>query len=284
MISSAATPATGEPRKPRGESPQASWVCRPTASRRCQIAGTSSIRIQWYWMFCRSVMSALFRPKSVEMPPRTRSCSALEQGAVAADAEHEELVVELLGLQGAGLAAVEPGLALRVEAPPAEPAAQVAAVDGGEAAVGVDVLDPRADVERVVVLLGLLVGVQRLAVAERPLALAALGPGTAGCGRGRRESGTASRWSCARVSSGGRGEDARIAEDPPDTVVEVYASARAPCWSAGRSGGVLGHTHHAAGTTEVHVAASHEVRRRCSGHAEKSHGSDVDPTNPNLVW
>ena len=40
--------------------------------------------------------------------------------------------------------------------------------------MGVDVLDPGPDVERVVVLLGLLVGVQRLAVAERPLTLAAL--------------------------------------------------------------------------------------------------------------
>ena len=110
----------------------------------------------------------------------------VQQGAVGADAQHEELVVELLRGQRTGLAAVEARLALGVEAPPAEPAAQVAAVDGGEPAPGVDVLDPGADVQRVVVLLGLLVGVQRLAVAERPLALAALGtrPARDRCSRG----------------------------------------------------------------------------------------------------
>ena len=77
MISSAETPATGEPRNGRGESPQASTLDIPTASRRSQISGTFSISIQWYWMFCRSVMSAEPRPKSVEMPPRVRSLSAL---------------------------------------------------------------------------------------------------------------------------------------------------------------------------------------------------------------
>ena len=64
-------------------------------------------------------------------------------------------------------------LALGVQAPPAETAAQVALVDAVEAAAGVDVLDARPHVERVVVLLDLLVGVERLAVAQRPLALAA---------------------------------------------------------------------------------------------------------------
>jgi hypothetical protein len=61
MISSAAIPATGEPMMTRGQSPQASVVDRPTASSFAQIAGTSSIRIQWSWMFCRSVMSAVPR-------------------------------------------------------------------------------------------------------------------------------------------------------------------------------------------------------------------------------
>jgi hypothetical protein len=59
-------------------------------------------------------------------------------------------------LECSGLAAVEAGLALGVQAPPAEPAAQVRAVDGVEPAECVDVLDAAADVERVVVLLGLL--------------------------------------------------------------------------------------------------------------------------------
>ena len=75
MISSAAIPATGEPRITRGQSPQASVVLRPTASSRRQISGTSSTRIQCNWTFCRSVMSALSRAKSTEICPMTRTCS-----------------------------------------------------------------------------------------------------------------------------------------------------------------------------------------------------------------
>ncbi len=74
MISSSAIPATGEPRMTRGVSPHASVVDRPTASSRFQISGTSSILIQWYWMFCRSVMSAVPRANSSEISPITRSC------------------------------------------------------------------------------------------------------------------------------------------------------------------------------------------------------------------
>ncbi len=61
----------------RGQSPQASVVSRPTASRRSQIAGTSSTRIQCSWTFCRSVTSATSRPYSVLISPMTRSCSAV---------------------------------------------------------------------------------------------------------------------------------------------------------------------------------------------------------------
>jgi hypothetical protein len=102
--------------------------------------------------------------------------------AVDAHAQHEELVVELLGLQRRGLATVDAGTTLRVQAPPAEASAHVAGIDRVEAAVRVDVLDAGAHVERVVVLLGLLVGVERLAVPERPLALAALLARTSGGG------------------------------------------------------------------------------------------------------
>ncbi len=56
-----------------GVSPQASVVDSPTASRRFQISGTSSIRIQWYWTFCRSVMSAVPRANSCEISPMVRS-------------------------------------------------------------------------------------------------------------------------------------------------------------------------------------------------------------------
>ncbi len=75
MISSFATPATGDPRNGRGESPQASMLESPAASSRSQIAGTSSTRIQWYWMFSRSVTSAVSRAKSTPMVPSARTVS-----------------------------------------------------------------------------------------------------------------------------------------------------------------------------------------------------------------
>ena len=109
-----------------------------------------------------------------------------EDAAVAADTEQEVLVVELVRLERPGATAVDAGLALGVEAPPAHPAAQVARVDRREALAGVHVLDARADVEPVVVTLERLVGVERLGLAERPLALV-LGRTGAGarCGRAR---------------------------------------------------------------------------------------------------
>ena len=150
-------------------------------------------------MFCRSVMSAVSRANSVEIWPIVAQLLGGQLAAVDADPEHEVLVVELPRLEDRGAAAVDAGPALGVEAPPAEAVAQVGGVDRGEAAVGVDVLDAGPDVERVVVLLGLLVGVERLAEAERPLALAAL----AGAGprpwSGQRRS-TGDRWWCWGVS------------------------------------------------------------------------------------
>ena len=104
----------------------------------------------------------------------TRSCVAGELPAVDAHPHHEVGVLELLGLQHGGLAAGDALGALGVEAHPAHPAAQVAGVDAVEAGLRVDVEDPLAHVEAVGVLLHPLVGVERLAVAERPLALAAL--------------------------------------------------------------------------------------------------------------
>ena len=61
MISVESIPASGQPRITRGVSPHASMVDRPTASSVSQIAGTSSIRTQCSWMFCRSVTSAVPR-------------------------------------------------------------------------------------------------------------------------------------------------------------------------------------------------------------------------------
>ena len=145
-----------------------------------------------------------------------------ERAAVEPDTQHEVAVVELLGLQHRGAAAVDPGAALRVEAPPAHPAAQVGRVDRVEPALAVDVLDPGADVQPVVVLLGALVRVERLAVAELPLAFTALALGRsrpAGCGRaGGHVPASGSRPCAATGASGsarrrggyGRGTSGRV--------------------------------------------------------------------------
>ncbi len=217
--------------------------------------------------------------------------------AVDAHPHHEVLGVELLRLEGAGLPAVETRLALRVEPHPAEPSAEVGPVDGGEAALGVDVLDARPDVERVVVLLGLLVLVQRLVVAESPLALAALlarAPGAAGAGR--RSGGGAGRGAARRGGSGGGAGWGCHGKGAPgewrrttrrgfrQRCREGVRRPRARLGSAGQSGGVPGTTDHAARATEVHVAADHEVHRRCGAdHGSKSHKADGLPTNSNLV-
>src|SRR4029079_16044041 len=163
-----------------------------------------------------------------------------EERTVRADAHHEELVVELLLLEHRGLAPVEARCALRVETHPAEAPAQVGRVDRGEAAPGVDVQDPGPHVERVVVLLRLLVLVQRLGVAERPLALTALGTRT---GSLLRSGGH--RW--LPVPCGRRAQD-------------IVVQARA---------GSAMTTDHAARTTEVHVAAGHEPSRPGSSRAER---------------
>ena len=235
----------------RGQSPQASVVDRPTASSRRQISGTSSMRIQWNWTFCRSVRSAVSRANSTRDLADDPQLLGGQGAAVDPDPQHEVLVVQLLRLQGGGLAAVDPGLALGVEAPPAEPAAQVAGVDGGEAAVGVDVLDPGPDVERVVVLLGLLVRVERLAVAERPLTLAAA------CGRRGARAG-ARAWGSGSGSVGELGGHVRPRSGSARPAARIGGSA----WAvrAGSAGGLL--THHRLGATQIEEPPHGEIARR----------------------
>ena len=97
----------------------------------------------------------------------------VERTAVAADPQHEVAVFDDVDVLVTGPGAVVALFALGIQAPPAEPAAQVGLVDAVEAARGVDVLDAFPHVEREIVLLGLFVGVERLAIAERPLAFAA---------------------------------------------------------------------------------------------------------------
>jgi hypothetical protein len=95
-----------------------------------------------------------------------------QRPAVTAHPHHEVVGLEDVGVLIAGPGAVVALLALRVQTHPAHPAAQVLLVDAVEALLGVDVQDAGAHVQRVVILLELLVGVERLAIAELPLALA----------------------------------------------------------------------------------------------------------------
>jgi hypothetical protein len=92
-----------------------------------------------------------------------------ERAPVAADAQHEVLVVEFLGRQARGAAAIDTGAALGVQTPPAHPAPQILGGDGREALFGIDLFDPGADVQSVVLGLELLVGVQRVALTQCPL-------------------------------------------------------------------------------------------------------------------
>ena len=113
-----------------------------------------------------------------------------QRPAVEAHPQHEVLVGQLGVVELRGAPAVDAGLALGVQPPPAEPAAEVLRRDGGEALLAVDLLDPLADVEAAVLLLPRLVGVERLAAVERPLTVGAPGPrraqGPSGGGLGRR--------------------------------------------------------------------------------------------------
>ncbi len=182
MISSLATPATGEPRKGRGRVAAGLGAAQPGGVEPVpdlrHVLDPDPVELD---VLAVGDVGGVTGEVDADAAEGTHGL-ARQQAAVGADAEHEVLVVQLLLLEHRGLAAVEAGSALGVEAHPPEPAAQVGRVDRGEAALGVDVEDAGPHVERVVVLLGLLVLVQRLGVAERPLTLGALGARDLGVG------------------------------------------------------------------------------------------------------
>ena len=161
------------PARRAGQSPHASVVCRPTASRRRQISGTFSTSIQWYWTFSRSEMSAVSRANSVEISPIVRSCSTVERAAVAADPQHEVAVLDARRCSRHRSRCRRSPACAGYRAPTSGTGRAGRSCRCCRSPAGVDVLDAGAHVERVVVLLGLFVGVERLAVAERPLAFAA---------------------------------------------------------------------------------------------------------------
>ena len=94
-----------------------------------------------------------------------------EGAAVEPDAEHEVAIAQLGVVELRRTAAVDPGLALGVEAPPPEAAAEVLRRDRVEALLGVDLLDPLPDAEATLLLLPHLVGVERLLAVDLPLAV-----------------------------------------------------------------------------------------------------------------
>ena len=170
-ISSAAMPARGHPRITRGVSPQASAVVSPVDSRRSKIAGTSSIRIQCSCTFWRSVTSARSRPYVSLAQAIARSWSEVSRPP--------SMRIRIMknsssSSSGSALPVRSPGnalLPLGVQAPPAHPVAEILLADRAEPTGSEDPLDPLPHLERLGLLLDLLRPVQRLVVAQRPLAL-----------------------------------------------------------------------------------------------------------------
>ena len=196
MTSSSRMPASGQPSMTRGTSPQASVRRQPDRLQPPPDLGhvldADPVVLHVLPVGDVGDVAAELGADAADDPQRV----AGQLPAVDADPHHEVGVLELLGLQQGGLAAGDALGALGVEAHPAHPAAQVAGVDAVEAGLRVDVEDPLTDLEAVGVLLHPLVRVERLPVAERPLALAALRAGArAGGGHGRTSS-------CARHPRG----------------------------------------------------------------------------------
>src|SRR5699024_2343602 len=94
-----------------------------------------------------------------------------EFAAVDADAHHQILVLELMGLEGRRAAAVDSGCALRVAAPPGGTCVKISGGDRGESALRADVLDPATDIEAVVLPLIDLIFVERFTAVDFPLSI-----------------------------------------------------------------------------------------------------------------
>ena len=135
ISSSAAMPATGEPRTTRGTSPHASVVPSPTALEAAPDLGhgldLDPVQLDVLAVGEVGGVAAELGRDAGDHP----QLLGRQLAAVDADPQHEVLVLELVRLEGRGPAAVDPGLALRVETPHAEPPVQVGRVDRGEPAL-----------------------------------------------------------------------------------------------------------------------------------------------------
>ena len=177
----ASIPATGQPSMLRGTSPQACSEDRPTSSSRSQITGhvfdPDPVELDVLPVGDVGDVAAVLLGDAADRAQLARA----ELAARNADPHHEVAVLDLLVFEHAGLAARDAWPALGVQAPPAEPAAQVGRVDRLEAGVGVPGDDPVPDVQAGVVLLESLGRVQRLEMVQGPLTLAALRCGSHEC-------------------------------------------------------------------------------------------------------
>ncbi len=175
MISSAAIPASGEPRTTRGTSPQASAVEQPDAFESFpdvrDVFDADPVQLDVLAIGEIGRVAGVLRGDLADGAERSRG----QQTPVDADPQHEERILQLVRLEHRGAAAVDAGRSLRVEAPPAKTPPQVARINAIEAGVAVDVLDPGPAVQTVVVLLHPLVRIQRLTVTHGPLTLAPAG-------------------------------------------------------------------------------------------------------------
>ena len=106
-----------------------------------------------------------------------------QQGSIAAHAHHEIAVVQLFFTQLGSGTTVEAGCSLGVEAHPPEATAQVCGVDRVKSQVGIATQDAGLHIERVVILLGLLVLVERLTMTQGPLTFALLRAGSSSAHR-----------------------------------------------------------------------------------------------------
>ena len=116
-ISSASTPASGQPVMLRVTSPQAPSVVMPVRQSVSSTVGRSSIVTQWSWTFWRTVRSAMPRAYRSARSAIARTWCAASDAVRDADAHHE--VRRRLAL-AAFPADRADAVALRVDAPPAE--------------------------------------------------------------------------------------------------------------------------------------------------------------------
>ena len=133
MTSLASIPATGQPRMLRGTSPQACSEDRPTSSSRAQIVGhvldPDPVELHVLPVGDVGEVAAVL----LGDPGDRAQLVGAQLAARDTHPHHEVGVLDLGVLERAGLAAADAGAPLGVQAPPAEPAAQVGRVDRVEA-------------------------------------------------------------------------------------------------------------------------------------------------------